>query len=360
MVNKTVVSSISEDMEDIYQTVVGHIRGARANVIQAVNAEQVIAYWHIGKKIIEKEQQGQDRADYGKQLIKELSKRLNKEFGGGFGQTNLSYMRRFYLTYPNRIFHEPREKFQNVDFNRNLSWAHYRILMRETRNDVRSFYELEAIKNHWSTVQLERQMSSFLFERILGSKDEKEVIKLANKGQVIEKPEDVLKSPFVLDFLGYKDHHSYTETQLEGAIISHLQDFLLEMGRGFAFVARQKRITIDGDHFRPYLIFYHTILKCHIIIDLKTARLEHGDVGQMMMYVNYFDREIKQQDDNPTIGLLLCAEHNEAVVKYTLPEDNQQIFSRKYQLHLPTVEELKQEIEREYQEAKERFEKNED
>jgi len=201
-------------------------------------------------------------------------------------------------------------------------------------------------------------VSSFLFERLAASKDEKSVMKLANKGQIIERPEDTLKSPVVLDFLGYKDHHSYTETQLEKTIINHLQDFLLEMGRGFAFVARQKRITIDGDYFRPDLIFYHTVLKCYVILDLKTSRLNHGDVGQMIMYVNYYDREIKLDDDNPTIGLLLCAEQNEAVVKYTLPEGNQQIFSRKYQLHLPTVEELKQEVQREYKEAKERLEQS--
>lgn len=351
-------SSVEIDLDDIYLAVVHYIRNARENVVKSVNAEQVIAYWHIGKAIVEKEQQGQARADYGKQLIKELSKRLNKEFGRGFGSSNLAYMRQFYLTYPNRILHEARGKSPTVNFNENLSWTHYRVLMRESRDDIRNFYELEAAKNHWSTPQLERQMTSFLFERLAASKEEKTVMKLANKGQVIEKPEDTLKSPVVLDFLGYKEHHSYTETQLEEAIIDHLQDFLLELGRGFAFVARQKRITIEGDYFRPDLIFYHTILKCHVIIDLKTTRLNHNDIGQMMMYVNYYDCEIKQDDDNPTIGLLLCAEHNEAVVKYTLPENNQQIFSRKYQLHLPTVEELKQEVEREYQEVKERLEQN--
>lgn len=351
-------TSLDVDLEDIYQTVVYYIRQARENVVKSVNTEQVIAYWHVGKTIVEKEQRGQARADYGKQLIKGLSDRLNREFGRGFGTSNLAYMRQFYLTYPDRILHGASGKSLKVDFNPNLSWTHYRAFMRETRDEVRKFYEIEAAKNHWSTPQLERQMSSFLFERLAASKDEKSVMKLANKGQTIEKPEDTLKNPFVLDFLGYKEHHSYTETQLEEAIIDHLQDFLLEMGRGFAFVARQKRITIDGDYFRPDLIFYHTILKCYLIIDLKTSRINHGDVGQMMMYVNYYDREIKLNDDNPTIGLLLCAEHNEAVVKYTLPENNQQIFSRKYQLHLPTVEELKQEIQREYQEIKERLEQN--
>lgn len=220
--------------------------------------------------------------------------------------------------------------------------------MRELRPEVRRFYEIEAGKNGWSTPQLERQMTSFLFERLAASKDEAGVLRLASEGQVIEKAEDSLKSPYILDFLGYKDHHQYTETQLETAIIDHLQEFLLEMGCGFTFVARQKRIAVDGDYFKPDLILYHTFLKCYTIVDLKTSRLTHGDIGQMMMYVNYYDREVKQKSEGPTIGLLLCAEQNEAVVKYTLPTDSQQIFSRKYQLHLPTEEALKQEVQREY------------
>lgn len=351
-------ASVDENIQDIYLAIAEHIKRARSNIVKSVNSEQVIAYWHIGKIIVEKEQQGQSRADYGKKLIKELANRLNKEFGQGFGATNLSHMKRFYLSYPDRIFHEPREKSLQVEFSPNLSWTHYRILMRESRKEVRHFYEIEAVKNHWSTPQLERQMTSFLFERLANSKDEKSVMELANKGQTIEKAEDTLKSPVVLDFLGYKEHHTYTESDLETAIIDHLQEFLLEMGRGFAFVARQKRLTIEGDYFKPDLIFYHTVLKCYVVIDLKTGKLTHENVGQMMMYVNYYDREVKQGDDNPTIGLLLCAEKNEAVVKYTLPENNQQIFSRKYQLHLPTVEELEQEVQREYIEATEQLEQS--
>jgi len=228
--------------------------------------------------------------------------------------------------------------------------------MSESREEARKFYEIEADKNHWSTPQLERQMASCLYERLAASRDTKGVMQLANQGHTIEKPEDALKNPVILDFLGYKEHHRYTETDLESAIIDHLQEFLLEMGKGFAFVSRQKRITMDGEYFRPDLVFYHTILKAYCIIDLKSGkRINHGDVGQMMMYVNYFDREVKQEDDNPTIGLLLCAKENEAAVKYTLPENNQQVFARKYQFHLPTVEELKKEVSREYEQVLERL-----
>jgi predicted nuclease of restriction endonuclease-like (RecB) superfamily len=261
-------------------------------------------------------------------------------------------MRLFYQAFQDRIRHEARDESETPAFNPNLSWTHYRMLMSETRKDVRNFYEIEAAKNHWSTPQLERQMTSFLYERLAASKDEAGVIQLANKGQVIERPEDVLKSPVILDFLGYKEHHQYSESDLETAIIDHLQEFLLEMGKGFAFVSRQKRITMDGEYFKPDLVFYHTILKAYCIIDLKSGKkINHSDVGQMTMYVNYFDREIKQPDDNPTIGLLLCAKENEAAVKYTLPENNEQIFARKYQFHLPTVEELQKEVQREYKEV---------
>lgn len=349
--------SITKNLEKVYQSIANHIHKARANILKSVNHEQVIAYWNIGKNIVEQEQLGETRADYGKALLETLSQRLNQEFGKGFGVTNLKYMRQFYLTYQNRIGHKPCDVFSVPEFNTNLSWSHYRLLMRETRLEARNFYEVEAANNYWSVPQLQRQMSSFLFDRLSASRDEQSVLALANKGQVIEKAEDTLKDPVILEFLGYKEHHTYTETDLESAIINHLQEFLLEMGKGFAFIGRQKRITIEGDHFYPDLIFYHAILKSYIIIDLKINKLDHGDVGQMQMYVNYYDRDIKQKDDNPTIGLLLCAEKNDAVVKYTLPENNKQIFSRKYQLHLPTVEQLKEEVKREYQEAKQLLEK---
>jgi len=347
--------SLKGGVEGVYQSVAKLIRQARSNVLKSVNHEQVIAYWKIGKKIVEEEQAGGERAEYGKTLLENLSARLNREFGKGFGKSNLKYMRQFFLVYQDRICHEPRGEFETVTFNPNLSWTHYRILLKESRPEARNFYELEAAKNYWSTAQLERQMTSFLFDRLAASKNSEEVMALANQGQVIRRPEDTLKEPIVLDFLGYKEHHAYTETDLEGAIIAHLQEFLLEMGEGFAFLGRQKRITIEGDHFYPDLVFYHILLKCYVVIDLKVEKLTHGDVGQILMYVNYYDRTIKQKDDGPTIGLLLCADKNEAVVQYTLPENNQQIFAGKYQLHLPTTEQLKAEIQREYQEAQLRF-----
>lgn len=344
------------EFEQICQTAIGYVEQARHNVLKSINHEQTIAYWKVGRLIVETEQKGKNRATYGTELLKILSERLNHEFKRGFGLTNLKYMRQFYLLYKNRIGHEPRDQLQRNDFNVNLSWTHYRLLMSESREEVRNFYEIEAAKNHWSTPQLERQMAGCLYERLAASRDEKGVIQLANQGHIVEKPEDVLKNPVILDFLGYKEHYRYTETDLETAIIDHLQEFLLEMGKGFAFVSRQKRITMDGEYFRPDLVFYHTILKAYCIIDIKSGkRINHGDVGQMMMYVNYFDREIKQADDNPTIGLLLCAKENEAAVKYTLPENNKQIFARKYQFHLPTVEELKKEVAREYEEVLERL-----
>ncbi|MCW5590031.1 MAG: DUF1016 family protein [Legionellales bacterium] len=340
------------EFDQVCQTAIGYVAQARRNVLKSVNHEQVIAYWKIGRLIVETEQQGKERAGYGTALLKTLSERLTREFKRGFSLTNIKYMRIFYQTFRDRIRHEAGDEFQQPDFNKNLSWTHYRLLMSESREEVRRFYEIEADKNHWSTPQLERQMAGCLYERLAASRDTEGVMQLANQGHIIEKPEDALKNPVILDFLGYKEHHRYTETDLESAIIDHLQEFLLEMGKGFAFVSRQKRITMDGEYFRPDLVFYHTILKAYCIIDLKSGkRINHGDVGQMMMYVNYFDREVKQEDDNPTIGLLLCAKQNEAAVKYTLPENNKQVFTRKYQFHLPTVEELQKEVSREYEQV---------
>lgn len=345
---------IDHSLENIYQSIADCIRQARKNVLKSVNHEQVIAYWKIGQYIVKQEQKGENRADYGSALLRNLSDRLNQEFGKGFGVTNLKYMRQFYFTYS--ISHKACDQSDMPDFEINLGWSHYRLLMRELRSEARSFYAIEAAQNHWSVPQLQRQMGSFLFDRLAASRDEEAVKALANNGQVIKSTEDSLKEPVVLEFLGYKEHHAYTENDLESAIINHLQEFLLEMGKGFAFVNRQKRITIEGDHFYPDLVFYHTILKNYIIIDLKIDHLKHGDVGQMQMYVHYYDRKIKQSDDNPTIGILLCAEKNDAMVEFTLPEDNKQIFAKKYQLHLPTIEQLKKEIQREYQEAKLLFE----
>jgi predicted nuclease of restriction endonuclease-like (RecB) superfamily len=229
------------ELDVICNKAIGYVNQARQKVIRSVNHEQVIAYWKIGQIIVEDEQKGQTKAEYGSTLIKILSTKLNHEFKRGFSVSNLRYMRQFYLIYKERIHHEARGKSTSKDFNPNLSWTHYRLLMSELREGVRNFYEIEAVKNHWSTPQFERQMTSFLYERLSASKDKKGIMSLSNKGQIIEKPEDALKNPVVLDFLGYKEHHQYTETDLETAIIDHLQEFLLEMGKGFAFVSRQKK-----------------------------------------------------------------------------------------------------------------------
>ena len=345
---------LSPEFDQVCQTAISYIEQARHSVLKSVNHEQVLAYWKVGQLIVENEQKGQSRAEYGKTLIKALSTRLNKKFKRGFSISNLKYMRQFYLAYKDRIGQTVSGQLKS-EFNPNLSWSHYLVLMKETRQDARSFYEIEATKNHWSIRQLSRQIHSSLYERLAASRDEQGLIDLANKGQVITTTEHALKDPVILDFLGYKEHHSYTEYDLESAIINHLQDFLLEMGRGFAFMGRQKRISIDGKHYYPDLIFFHAILRCYIIVDLKVTELDHADVGQMLLYVNYYDREIKLPDDSPTIGLLLCKDKNDAVVKYMTPENDKQIFARKYQLHLPTIEELKKEVAREYEEVRERL-----
>ncbi len=267
------------EFDNICHTAIGYIEKARQKVLKAVNHQQIIAYWKIGRLIVETEQKGSDRANYGTSLIDSLSARLNQAFEKGFSTTNLRYMRQFYQIYKDRIRHTPCDELELIDFDVNLGWSHYRTLMTETREEVRKFYEIEAAKNHWPVSQLKRQMHSFLYERLAASRDEAGVLQLANNGQIIEKPEDALKSPVILDFLGYKDHHSYTENDLESGIIQNLQKFLLEMGRGFAFVSRQKRITMDGEYFRPDLVFYHTILNAYCIIDLKISKLKHGDLG---------------------------------------------------------------------------------
>ena len=319
-----------------YQRIRAIIENARNNIAHAVNTEMVIAYWHIGREIVEEEQKGKTRADYGKRLLETLSERLAEEFGSGFHASNLWNMRQFYQTYP--ILDAVR---------RELSWTHYRILMRVEKPGTRSFYEIECIKNNWSARELERQKGSLLFERLALSKDKKGLMKLARKGQELQTYEDMIKDPYVLEFTGLSPQLKLYESKLEQALINNLSEFLLELGKGFTFVARQKRISLDGDHFYLDLVFDNTILKCFIIIDLKVGKLVHQDIGQMQMYINYYDREIKQQDDNPTVGLVLCEDKKEAVVRYTLSKDNKQIFASRYKLYLPTEAELIKELKRE-------------
>ena len=289
----------------------------------------VEAYWNIGKSIIE-EQGGNEKAEYGTGLLKELSKQMTQDFGKGFTVANLKNMRQFYLTFPN-----------GYALRSELSWTHYRLLMRVENENAREFYMQEAVKSQWSTRQLERQINSF--------KNKEQVAEEIQTLEPAKKPEDVIRDQYVLEFLGLKSNDDFYESDLEQALITHLQKFLLELGRGFSFVARQRRITFDGRYFRIDLVFYNYILKCFVLIDLKVGDLTHQDLGQMQMYVHYYERELMNEGDNPPIGIVLCADKSESVVKYTLPENETQIFASKYKLYLPSEEELLRELKQEYQ-----------
>jgi len=351
----------TENSNALFERVVAILEQARSTVARTVNSQMVIAYWMIGREIVEEEQQGEVRAEYGKRLIEELSLRLTTRYKKGFSTTNLRYFRQFYLTYVNRspeIRHltggelPMNQKSHPIGgefaegFHPALGWSHYRALMRVEDQRARSFYEIEAAKNNWNKDQLERQINSLLFERLLKSRDKEGVLQLASDGQIPERPVDVIKDPYVLEFLDLPESPRLVESDLEDALISHLQAFLLELGSGFAFLGRQKRLTLDGDHFYPDLVFYHVKLKCYVIIDLKVGKLHHGDLGQMQMYVNYYDRDICTSEDNPTIGLILCTDKNDAVVKYVLDEKNRYIFASRYKLELPTEKELCHELEK--------------
>jgi predicted nuclease of restriction endonuclease-like (RecB) superfamily len=292
-------------------------------------------YWNIGKAIMQI-QHGDERASYGDAVLDKLSKKLTNEFGKGFSSRNLRTMRKFYLMYP--IWKTVSSK---------LSWSHYLELIKIEENAKRNFYLNEAINSNWSVRELERQISSLLYERLLISKDKDKVLELSEKGQVIKTSKDLVKDPFVLEFLDIKENTDYLESDLEKNILKHLKEFLLELGKGFMFVGDQVRITLEEEHFYPDLVFYNRILKCFVIIDLKIGKVTHQDIGQIQMYVNYYDREIKNKDENPTIGILLSTNKNQTIVKYTLPEDNKNIFSSEYKLHMPTEQELIDAVEEE-------------
>ncbi|MDL2207575.1 PDDEXK nuclease domain-containing protein [Desulfovibrio sp. OttesenSCG-928-M16] len=309
---------------------------ARNKVYSAVNFAMVEAYWHIGKSIVEK-QGGEARAEYGASLIAELSAQLTADFGKGFTATNLQNMRLFYLNFQN-----------SYALRTELSWTHYRLLMRVENEQARQFYLDECVKSVWSTRQLERQINSFFYERLLSSQNKSEVSAEIQSLAPAKAPEDIIRDPYVLEFLGLEPKASFFESDLEQALIEHLQKFLLELGRGFSFVSRQKRFTFDGRHFYIDLVFYNYLLKCFVLIDLKLGDLTHQDLGQMQMYVNYYTREMMNEGDNPPIGIVLCADKSDTVVKYTLPEQNTQIFASKYKLYLPTEDELRLELQREY------------
>lgn len=319
----------------IYLSIKEILISAREKAYKAVNFAMVEAYWNVGKLIVEA-QDGNERAEYGEELLKNLSKELTKEFGKGFTVTNLRYMRQFYIVFQKH--HALRDE---------LSWTHYRLLMKIENEEIRKFYLNECIEENWSTRQLERQINSFYYQRILASQNKQIVRNEINKLEKGIQAEDIIKDPFVLEFMGLNDNRDFTEIEVEKALMDNLQKFLLELGKGFSFVARQKRITADGDHFYIDLVFYNYILKCFILIDLKVGKLSHQDIGQMDFYVRYFEKEIKSESDNPTIGIILSSERNETVVKYSVLEESKQLFSAKYLPYLPTEEELKKELKRE-------------
>lgn len=344
---------------NFFHQIVSLLQEARLQVVRTVNHTMVYTYFNIGKRIVEEEQNGKERAEYGKQLLKGLSQRLTEEFGKGFSVVNLENMRKFYNAYS--IYDSLSGASQSSQISQSvtgvsengisqsmtgdffkLTWTHYTLLMRIDNLEERRFYEIESAKNNWSFRELKRQYDSALYTRLSLSRDKKEVKKLSEKGLIVEKPKDIIKDPYILEFLGLPERHSYSESDLEEEIIDKLEHFLLELGNGFTFAARQKRITFDDKHFRIDLVFYNRILKCFVLIDLKIGELKHQDLGQMQMYVNYYDREMRLEDENKTIGIVLCQNKSEAVVKYTLPENNEQIFASKYKTVLPSKEVLEQ------------------
>lgn len=320
---------------------------AKNNVKKAVNISMVYTYYEIGRRIIVEEQNGNDRAEYGKHLLHDLSDYLTPNFGKGYSADNLKLMRRFYTVYSNdKIGETVFPQFENLPSTETgrkfyLSWSHYLKLMRITNVDERHFYEIEAVKNKWSLSELKRQFDSSLYERLALSTDKDKVNRLALEGHIIEKSNDLVKDPYVLEFLGLPELPVYSEKELESRIIDNLQKFLLELGKGFTFVGRQQRITLDEDHYFIDLVFYNRYLRCFVLFDLKIGELKHQDLGQMQMYVNYYDRTVKLPDENSTIGIVLCKDKKQSLVEMTLPENNTQIFASKYETVLPSKEELK-------------------
>ena len=322
------------------------IEEAKKNVKTTVNIAMVYTYFEIGRMIIEEEQNGDNRAEYGKYIIRNLSSFLTEHYGKGYSISNLKNFRQFYLIYSNDSIGQTMfSQFKNypatvTERKFYLSWSHYLKLMRISNIEERHFYEIEAVKNDWSLSELKRQYDSSLYERLSLSKNKDEIMLLSQQGQIIEKPADAIKDPYVLEFLQLPELPVYSETELENMIIDHLQQFLLELSKGYTFVGRQVRLTFDEEHFKVDLVFFNRILKCFVLIDLKIGELKHQDIGQMQMYVNYYDRKVKLDDENNTIGIILCKDKKQSIVEMTLPENNNQIFASKYQTVLPSKEEL--------------------
>lgn len=323
-----------QDIQNLYNEVRDIIASARQNAVRSVDFCRVQMYWNIGKRIFETEQQGKERAEYGSYLLKNLAKRLEPEYGSGFSVRQLELCRQFYRIYP----------IANTLYSQ-LNWSQYKLLIAIPDEYKREYYQLEAVNNCWTKRELERQINTQLYERLLLSNDKESVLAVARKERIPQQPQEIIKDPMVLEFLGLEKKASYYEKDLEQALITHLQNFLLELGNGFTFVARQKRILIEDDEFFADLVFYNRLLRCFVVIELKTDKLTHQDLGQLQMYVNYFDRVEKTPDENPTIGILLCTAKNDTVVKMTLPKGNSSILASQYQLYLPTQDQLKIEIE---------------
>lgn len=328
---------VEQNSNNFYKDIKSILQNARNNAYKTVNFIMVEAYWNVGKKIVEVEQYGENRAEYGTSLIKDLSSRLTAEFGKGFTQQNLRNMRQFYLNFPNRH-----------TLCSELSWSHYRLIMRIENEKAREYYIQESIASNWSVRALERQINSLYYERLISSQEKQSVIEesIEKTKDLLLTPKDIIKDPYVLEFLELKDNKSFRENELESAVIDKIQEFLLELGRGFAFVSRQKRIKTQSSDFYIDLVFYNYLLKCFVLVDLKIGKLTHQDIGQIDMYVNMYDELEKSNDDNPTIGLILCTDKDETIVKYSHINSRDNLFVSKYQLYLPTEEELKREIER--------------
>ncbi len=338
------IVSYSAAENQLYLDVKTIIEEARANAVRSVDYNRVLMYWKTGRRVFEEEQQGKDRADYGAYLIAGLAQRLEPEYGTGFTKRQLERARQFYRTYPNASALRPQ-----------FNWTQYKLLISISDPEKREYYELESVNNCWTARELERQKNSLLYERLLKSNDKEAVLAVARRERIPESPTEVVKDPMYLEFLGFKRRAHYYENELEDALITHLQDFLMELGNGFLFSDRQKRILIEDDEYKIDLVFYNRLLRCFVLIDLKTHKATHQDLGQLQMYVNYYDRMVKLPDENPTIGILLCTEKNDTAVRMTLPEDNATIIASKYDLYLPTTEQLVDQVEegkREYDRMK--------
>lgn len=319
---------ITDDIRNI-------INDSRANAVRSVDFCRVQMYWRIGQRIVEEEQGGNIRAEYGTKLIRNLATQLEPEFGSGFSYRQLNFSRQFYLEYP-------KVNALRSQFN----WTQYRALIQIADKDKREYYELESAANNWTARELERQIHSQLYERLLLSNDKEAVLAVARRERIPQSPQEIVKDPMVLEFLGLERRTHYYESDFENALIDHLQEFLLELGNGFTFVARQKRLLLEDDEFFADLVFYNRLMRCFVVIELKTGKVSHQDLGQLQMYVNYYDRYEKSADENPTIGILLCAEKNDTLVKMSLPENNSTILASKYQLYLPTEQQLIAEVEK--------------